>query len=77
MAEIEANTPIAERCWALRNVAGSLAMGGPGEQAKALKMLRRATKLKVTPGAVIMWAGLGSTRADPCAAGRRLSTVLF
>jgi len=46
MEEIEANTPIPERCWALRNVAGTLSIGGPGERARALTMLRRAVSLK-------------------------------
>eukprot|EP00873_Tetraselmis_striata_P000543 jgi/Tetstr1/420807/TSEL_011883.t1 len=46
MEEIEANTPVPERCWALRNVAGTLTMGGPGERQRALTMLERALALK-------------------------------
>lgn len=46
MADKEAKTPIPERVWALRNVAGTLAMGGPGERAKARKFLEQAVKLK-------------------------------
>ncbi|PSC67518.1 hypothetical protein C2E20_8825 isoform B [Micractinium conductrix] len=45
-AEEEAKTPIPERCWALRNVAGTLSMGGAGERARARKLLEQAVLLK-------------------------------
>ncbi|PRW44890.1 apoptotic chromatin condensation inducer in the nucleus-like isoform X1 [Chlorella sorokiniana] len=45
-AEEEAKTPIPERCWALRNVAGTLSMGGPGERARARQLLEQAVQLK-------------------------------
>lgn len=45
-AENESRTPIAERVWALRNVAGTLAMGGPGERARARQLLEQAVQLK-------------------------------
>jgi hypothetical protein len=44
--EREAQTPIAERVWALKNVAGTLAMGGPGEKARARQLLLQAVHLK-------------------------------
>lgn len=46
MAEKESKTPMAERVWALRNVAGTLAMGGPGEREKARQLLEQAVVLK-------------------------------
>jgi hypothetical protein len=46
LAERDANTPIAERVWALRNVAGTLAMGGPGERSRARQLLEQAVQLK-------------------------------
>ncbi|KAK9815884.1 hypothetical protein WJX72_011277 [[Myrmecia] bisecta] len=46
MAEQEARMPIPERVWALRNVAGTLAMGGEGEKARARKLLEQAVRLK-------------------------------
>lgn len=42
----EAKTPIPERAWALRNVAGTLALGGPGERGRARQLLERAVLLK-------------------------------
>lgn len=45
-AEIEATTPIPERVWALKNVGSTLAMGGPGERARARHLLERAVDLK-------------------------------
>lgn len=44
--EKEAKTPVAERVWALRNVAGTLALGAPGELARARQLLEQAVKLK-------------------------------
>ncbi|KAL4855431.1 Reticulocyte-binding protein 2 a [Chlorella vulgaris] len=46
LAEREAKTPVPERCWALRNVAGQLSMGGPGERARARSLLEQAVLLK-------------------------------
>jgi hypothetical protein len=46
MADREAKTPIPERVWALKNVAGTLAMGGLGERARARKLLEQAVLLK-------------------------------
>ena len=46
MADKEAKTPIAERVWALRNVAGTLALGGPGERARARQLLEQAVQVK-------------------------------
>ena len=45
-ADRDAKTPVPERCWALRNVAGALAMGGPGERARARELLEQAVLLK-------------------------------
>ena len=42
----EAKTPVPERAWALRNVAGTLALGGPGERGRARQLLERAVLLK-------------------------------
>lgn len=42
----EANTPLPERIWALRNVAATLALGGPGELARARQLLEKAVQLK-------------------------------
>ena len=42
----EANTPLPERIWALRNVAATLALGGPGELARARQLLEKALQLK-------------------------------
>ncbi len=44
--EQEANTPIPERVWALRNVARTLAMGGMGERTRARGLLEQAVGLK-------------------------------
>lgn len=44
--EKEAQTPVAERVWALKNVAGTLAMGGPGEKVRAKQLLLQAVQLK-------------------------------
>lgn len=46
MADKEAKTPIPERVWALRNVAGTLAMGGPTEKGQARRLLEQAVLLK-------------------------------
>ena len=46
VAEREAKTPLAERVWALRNVAGTLGIGGPGERARARQLLEQAVQLK-------------------------------
>ena len=45
-ADRDAKTPVPERCWALRNVAGALAMGGPGERTRARELLEQAVLLK-------------------------------
>ncbi len=45
-ADREAKTPVPERVWALRNVAGTLALGGPGERGRARQLLERAVLLK-------------------------------
>ncbi|KAL4448648.1 hypothetical protein ABPG75_005867 [Micractinium tetrahymenae] len=45
-AEQDAKTPVPERCWALRNVAGTMSMGGPGERARARQLLEQAVLLK-------------------------------
>ena len=45
-AEREARTPLPERIWALRNVAATLALGGPGELARARQLLEKALQLK-------------------------------
>jgi hypothetical protein len=42
----EAATPVPERVWALRNVGATLALGGPGERARARQMLEKAALLK-------------------------------
>lgn len=42
----EAATPVPERVWALRNVGSTLALGGPGERARARQMLEKAALLK-------------------------------
>ena len=44
--EREAKTPVTERIWALRNVASSLAIGNPGEVARARQLLEQAVLLK-------------------------------
>ena len=44
--EREARTPVPERTWALRNVANTLALGGPGERGRARELLERAVLLK-------------------------------
>lgn len=46
MADRNAKTPVPERVWALRNVAGTLAMGGPGERSRARQLLEQAVILK-------------------------------
>lgn len=46
LQERESKTPIAERVWALRNVAGTLAMGGPGERSRARQLLEQAVLVK-------------------------------
>lgn len=46
MADKDAKTPVPERVWALRNVAGTLAMGGAGERARARQLLEQAVLLK-------------------------------
>ena len=45
-AEREATTPVPERCWALRNVASTLALGGASERGQARHMLEKAVLLK-------------------------------
>ena len=45
-AERQARTPLPERVWALRNVAGTLALGGLGERARARRLLEEAVALK-------------------------------
>jgi uncharacterized coiled-coil protein SlyX len=45
-ADRDSKTPVPERVWALRNVAGSLALGGPGERARARALLEQAVLLK-------------------------------
>jgi hypothetical protein len=42
----EAKTPVAERIWALKNVAGTLSMGNAGEVSKARQLLEQAVLLK-------------------------------
>ena len=42
----EASTPLLERVWALRNVAGSLGMGSEGERGKAREYLEQALALQ-------------------------------
>ena len=55
----------AERVWALRNVGATLALGGPGEQARARQMLEKAALLKA------QWVGgerhPGAPRLSDCA----------
>lgn len=46
MQEQEANTPLPERVWALRNVARTLALGGDGERLRARGLLEQAVGLK-------------------------------
>lgn len=46
LAEMETKTPVPERVWALRNVAGTLAMGGLGERSRARQLLEQAVQLK-------------------------------
>lgn len=46
MAVREEATPVPERAWALRNVASTLALGGPGERARARSLLEKAVTLK-------------------------------
>ena len=46
MAVREEATPVPERAWALRNVASTLALGGPGERARARSLLEKALSLK-------------------------------
>ena len=46
MAAREEATPVPERAWALRNVASTLALGGPGETARARSLLTKALTLK-------------------------------
>ena len=46
MAAREEATPVPERAWALRNVASTLALGGPGEKARARTLLEKAVGLK-------------------------------
>ena len=42
----EEATPVPERAWALRNVAATLSLGGPGERARARTLLEKAVTLK-------------------------------
>lgn len=42
----EEATPVPERAWALRNVAATLSLGGPGEKARARTLLEKALSLK-------------------------------
>ena len=44
--EREAKTPVTERIWALKNVASSLSLGGPGEVSRARQLLEQAVLLK-------------------------------
>ena len=44
--EREAAVPVPERVWALRNVAGTLSLGGPGERLRARRLLEQAVMLK-------------------------------
>jgi len=44
--EREAKTPVTERIWALKNVASSLSIGGPGEVSRARQLLEQAVLLK-------------------------------
>lgn len=46
LQEQEANTPLPERVWALRNVARTLALGGEGERSRARGLLEQAVGLK-------------------------------
>ncbi|GAB4817100.1 hypothetical protein N2152v2_004146 [Parachlorella kessleri] len=46
VAAKEASTPIPERVWALRNVAGTLSLGGPSERGRARRLLEQAVLLK-------------------------------
>ena len=46
VAQREAATPLPERVWALRNVAATLALGGPGELSRARQLLEKALQLK-------------------------------
>ena len=46
VADKEAKTPLAEKLWAMRNVAGTLAMGGAKEKSRARKLLEEAVLLK-------------------------------
>ncbi len=45
-AQREAATPLPERVWAMRNVAATLALGGPGELSRARQLLEKALQLK-------------------------------
>ncbi|KAL0026873.1 hypothetical protein WJX77_008203 [Trebouxia sp. C0004] len=67
MAVREEATPVPERAWALRNVASTLALGGPGERARARSLLEKAVTLKEQwldddqhPGLLIELDALGS-----------------
>lgn len=46
IAEQQKQVPYAERIWALTNVAGTLAMGGPGETEQARRLAEQAVSLK-------------------------------
>lgn len=67
MAVREEATPVPERTWALRNVASTLALGGPGERARARSLLEKAVTLKEQwldsdqhPGLLVELDALGS-----------------
>lgn len=57
----EAATPVPERVWALHNVGSTLALGGPGERARARQMLEKAALLKAD------WVGGSRHPGAPCA----------
>ena len=44
--EREAAVPVPERVWSLRNVAGTLGLGGPAERRRARHFLEQAVRLK-------------------------------
>ena len=66
VADKEAKTPLAEKLWALRNVAGTLAMGNSGERARARKLLEEAFILKKEAAGTSYHPSLLPELADLC-----------
>ena len=66
----------AERVWALRNVGATLALGGPGEVARARQMLEKAALLKARWAGGQRHPGLAQNLSKPCCYPSSCTTLL-